>query len=147
MFMVLQRDDLSDVRTLGGLIVTGTDFSCHTLEDQVRPRGAEKVPGQTAIPAGLYRVVVNWSKRFRRPMPLVEDVPGFSGIRIHSGNFASHTEGCILVGLLRGVDAVYQSKAAFEALLPLILAGEREEGGCWIDVRDRQAPPEGGIGD
>lgn len=134
--MVLQRDDLSEVRTLGGLIVKDRDFSCHTLEDCVRPPGAEKVPGQTAIPAGLYRVVVNWSKHFKRPMPLLEAVPNFTGVRIHWGSFPSHTEGCILVGLLRGVDAIYQSKAAFEQLFPLILAGEQEDGGCWIDVRD-----------
>lgn len=141
MIMVLQRDDLTEARTLGSLVVMGRDFSCHTLEDRVRPRGSEKVFGQTAIPAGLYRVVVSWSKKFGRPMPLVEAVPGFTGIRIHILNRANETEGCIGVGLLRGVNEIYQSKAAFDKLFPLILEGEKEEGGCWIDVRDRVAPP------
>lgn len=59
---------------------------------------AKKVHGKTAIPSGRYRVTVTYSDRFRRQLPLLHDVPGFSGIRIHSGNDHTHTEGCLLPG-------------------------------------------------
>ena len=68
-----------------------------TLEDVVRKKGSAKVQGQTAIPAGRYEVVVNFSNHFQREMCQVLNVPGFEGIRIHGGNSAADTEGCILV--------------------------------------------------
>jgi hypothetical protein len=72
---------------------------CFTLEDVVRPAGV-KVQDQTAIPAGLYALTVDWSNRFNRYMPHVVNVPMFTGIRIHSGNGPENTEGCILLGRL-----------------------------------------------
>lgn len=59
---------------------------------------SKKIYGKTAIPTGRYRVTVTYSNRFRRQLPLLHDVPGFSGIRIHSGNDHTHTEGCLLPG-------------------------------------------------
>lgn len=82
--------------TLGELWMDGAHF-CVTLEDQVRPDG-EKIYGKTAIPAGKYRVDITYSPKFQKMMLAVEDVPGFTGIRIHSGNDAEDTLGCILVG-------------------------------------------------
>lgn len=80
------------------------EFLCHTLEDGVRevsgiPVREWKVPGQTAIPVGRYEIKRTRSSRFGRDMLQVMNVPGFEGIRIHSGNSAKDTEGCILVGL------------------------------------------------
>ncbi len=74
---------------------------CDTLEDPVRelgPNGEGKVYGQTAIPAGTYKVAITWSVKFQKHMLAVLDVPFFTGIRIHSGNDAGDTLGCILVG-------------------------------------------------
>ena len=53
---------------------------------------------ETAIPAGTYEVIVNVSVKFKRTLPLLLNVPHFTGIRIHRGNTDKDTSGCILVG-------------------------------------------------
>ena len=115
----LVRKWFSDETTIG--VLDYGEFRCFTLEDKVRPPGV-KVPGMTAIPAGRYRVEITWSNRFRRPMPLLFSVPNFEGIRIHSGNKAEDTEGCILVGKTRAQDWISDSRKAFDALFELIKA-------------------------
>jgi hypothetical protein len=113
MTLFLQREPSLDGRTFGALYVHGV-WQCWTLEDAVR---AVKVPGQTAIPAGHYRVSLTPSQRFSRILPLVEAVPGFSGIRIHGGNTEADTEGCILVGGVREAARIANSQIALSALL------------------------------
>lgn len=84
--------------TIGKLYVDGKYF-CDTLEDKVRNLSKEKkVYGKTAIPAGKYRVIMTYSPKFKREMPLILNVPHFTNIRIHPGNTADDTEGCLLVG-------------------------------------------------
>lgn len=85
--------------TIGHLTIDGT-YLCDTLEPTWRnlKAGARKLKGRTAIPEGRYALVVTHSPRFGRWLPLLLGVPGFSGIRIHAGNTAADTEGCILVG-------------------------------------------------
>jgi hypothetical protein len=82
-----------------------------------------KVPGKTAIPTGRYEIVITMSSRFKRKLPLLLNVPGFSGIRIHSGNHAGNTEGCLLPGTSFGKDYVNSSRIAFESLFKLISKG------------------------
>lgn len=106
MKLTLFRKYKKERYTIGNLYVDGLYF-CDTLEDAVRDLnddgdlndvGETKVYGETAIPRGIYKVVVNLSNRFKRRLPLLLDVPHFTGIRIHRGNSVRDTSGCILVG-------------------------------------------------
>ena len=110
----LRRVDATSIRTIGELSVDGT-WLCYTLEDAIRE--GPKVPGETAIPAGRYQIRVTYSQRFKAVLPLLVDVPGFEGIRIHAGNTAEDTEGCILVGMIRDQHRVLQSRLALGALI------------------------------
>lgn len=110
MNLLIQRKPSSQFATLGDLSIDGV-FQCFTLEDPTRPI---KIQNDTAIPAGTYKVTITPSQRFGRDMPLVNDVPGFSGIRIHSGNTDQDTDGCILLGTtIASDDFIGNSKAAF----------------------------------
>jgi hypothetical protein len=106
----LQKDP--DV-TIGSVSVDG-DYECWSLEDPVR--SGPKIYGETAIPAGTYNVTITPSPRFKRDLPLICDVAGFSGIRIHPGNTAADTEGCLLVGNIRLAKSISQSRMAFDKL-------------------------------
>ena len=94
-----------------------------------------KVAGKTAIPYGRYRVRRTWSVKYGKKMMGLQAVPGFSGIRIHPGNSATDTAGCILPGMVRGVDQVYKSKVAWEWLDPRVAECEARGEEVWIDVR------------
>ena len=52
------------------------------------------------IPAGTYPLRLTWSPRFKKPMPLIDEVPDREGIRIHMGTKPEHSQGCILVSAL-----------------------------------------------
>ena len=92
---------------------------CWTLEDIERE---VKIPGKTAIPTGEYEVIITPSNRFKRDLPLLLDVPNFTGVRIHTGNSPADTEGCILVGDAPdpAEEWIGQSRAAFSRLFPKI---------------------------
>lgn len=120
MELLIVREILSSVCTHGRLYVNNK-FECFTLEDPDRyleetPANI-KVAGNTAIPLGTYNVIINMSARFKRLLPLLEKVAQFLGVRIHSGNDAGDTEGCILVGNVRSNNSVQDSRAAFTNLM------------------------------
>ncbi|HWX01554.1 DUF5675 family protein [Collimonas sp.] len=116
MQIVLQRNKSASSCTTGRLSIDGV-FECFTLEDVVRP---VKIKGETAIAAGTYDVAITMSARFKRPLPLLLNVPNYEGIRIHPGNTAADTEGCILPGRVLGKEAVLESRAAFNSLFEKI---------------------------
>lgn len=112
----LVRDAQVDDATLGRLYSTmpmGDRYICETLEDAARAPGV-KVDKRTAIPCGAYKLIVNLSNRFKKRMPLLVNVPMFEGVRIHTGNTAVDTEGCIILGQQRSGSTVLRSVAAFE---------------------------------
>ena len=122
--------------TIGDLYIDGA-HSCYTLEDVVRPEG-EKVYGQTAIPYGRYRVIITFSNRFQRDLPLLVDVPNFEGIRIHPGNTAADTYGCVLVGMGKQGDSITSSRVAFSAVFADIRDAIERSEEVWIEVKDAQ---------
>jgi len=115
MQLKLTRAQFEPTCTIGRLYADGVQ-NCWTLEDVVRPNGAPKVFGQTAIPVGTYQVIITHSPHFGRDLPLLVNVPGFEGVRIHPGNTSADTEGCILVGMDRLADSIGRSRLAFDAL-------------------------------
>ena len=120
MELKLTRKWLTANSTIGELSINGV-FECFVLEDNF-PTPYVKTPGKTCIPTGHYEVIVNMSNRFHVEMPLLLNVPQFAGIRIHPGNVAADTEGCLLPGRIRQVDKVAESKLAYEALFTKIKA-------------------------
>jgi hypothetical protein len=132
MRILLARVQLDPDVTIGRLSVDGA-FECWTCEDTVREPGA-KIPGKTAIPAGVYPIVVTWSPRFKRDLPLLVGVPGFEGVRIHPGNTAADTEGCILPGLDRMPQGVGRSRLAFDTLFAKIRAARARGEAATIEV-------------
>ena len=100
----------------------------------IRRFPARKVVGLTAIPEGSYPVVITKSPRFRRWLPLLVGVPGFSGIRIHSGNMAADTRGCILVGENTIVGRLTSSRATLTKLITTIMAASDQGEAVWITI-------------
>ncbi len=97
-------------------------YECFTLEDVVRDLGV-KVQNATAIPAGTYNVIIDYSPHFGKNLPHILDVPGFTEIRIHWGNTDLNTDGCLLVGTTwGGGDFIGNSVVAFNHLFPQIEA-------------------------
>lgn len=99
--------------TEGKLYLDGVYF-CDTIEDEER---AKKVQNKTAIPKGKYSVIINMSNRFKKLMPLLLNVPNYTGVRIHSGNTSEDTEGCILVGKKLKDGFVTKSRDTFKLLM------------------------------
>ncbi len=126
MELLLERVEKKPDFTIGSLSADG-EWLAWTMEDTVRD--GPKVPGKTAIPFGKYFVQVTMSARFKKPLPLLENVPNFEGVRIHPGNTAEDSSGCILPGLDRYASSVGRSRAAFDALFvkikDAIAKGER----------------------
>ena len=108
--------------TIGRLADEKGEKICDTLEPTWRDYkgGEKKVKGRSAVPEGTYRVVVTRSPRFGRYLPLLVGVPGFEGVRIHSGNTSRDTEGCMLVGQNLQAGRLLWSRLELEHLMKLI---------------------------
>ena len=118
---MLYRDTFTEESTIGELSVDGA-FFCFTLEDKDRrlEDGGEKVYSKTCIPRGIYEVVVDFSTKRNMEVPWLKNVPQFTDVQIHIGNYISDTEGCILVGSIKSEDFVGNSKVTFGKLMALM---------------------------
>ena len=116
---------------------TADKYFCDTLEPTWRDyeHGAYKVKGRSAIPEGRYAVVISWSPKFKQWLPILLGVPNFSGIRIHAGNTAKDTEGCILVGENKEVGKVVNSRHWLSELKRRIVEAKDRGEPVWITVR------------
>lgn len=118
MKLILKRNATANDTTIGRLY-DGETFLCYTLEDAIR---TTKIPAQTCIFPGTYSVSITMSNRFKKFLPLLADVPQFSGIRIHAGNVKEDTEGCILLGMAVSANkqSIIQSRVAMKKVFGLI---------------------------
>lgn len=139
MKLVLTRDTYTDTTTLGTLACEGA-IICQTLEDKMRqdsrPVNEWKVPGKTAIPTGVYDLVVTRSPRFKTDLPLLLNVTGYIGVRIHPGNTHQDTDGCIIPGLKRQGDSVIMSRAAYDIVVRQIQAELRRGKQVTLEVKN-----------
>lgn len=128
MKIVLKRIAKRDSYTIGRLYIDGVKF-CDTLEDKdrgltqsmsIEDIKSKKVYGKTAIPTGTYTVSFNYSNKFRKQLPLLNGVKGYAGVRIHSGNTANDTLGCILLGENKEVGKVLNSRITCNKFYTLV---------------------------
>lgn len=136
MILELHRDPSPKAHNWGELYLDGKLLG-QTLEDEDRflETGEEKIRGQTAIPRGRYKVTITDSARFGRPMPLVHDVPGFSGVRIHGGNTEANTEGCPLLGMRRTHDGIADCAGVNARLMNHLAAAADRGEDVWLEVK------------
>ena len=139
--------------TIGRLFIDG-EFFCNTLEDVDRDLTqtmdkniirSRKIPNQTAIPSGTYKVTLNIvSPKFSKKefykefcdgkLPRLLDVPGFDGILIHVGSNTSHSSGCILVGNNTVKGGLTNSKEVFKQLYKILLQAKEKGEKITIEI-------------
>lgn len=111
-------------------------FTCEDEDRELEKVGIErKEYGRTAIPRGTFPVEVSFSHRFAKLLPAVLDVPGFSGIRIHGGNSAADSLGCILLGKVRTATGIAQCADSVQRLIALITACEDRNEQVWLEIK------------
>ena len=148
MELILERIAKRKTYTIGRLYIrrqvideylpgTADDYFCDTLEPTWRDyeHGAYKVKGRSAIPEGRYAVVISWSPKFKAWLPILFGVPKFEGIRIHAGNTAADTEGCILVGKNKLVGQVVDSRIWLHRLKQKIVEARSRGEPVWITIK------------
>lgn len=142
MKLKLIRERFHENETIGKLYVNNVLFSC-TLEptfrglhsdmneDEIKRR---KIYGVTAIPKGSYHVILTFSKRFQKILPEILHVKGFVGVRIHAGNYAKDTQGCILLGNYNGGNYVSESRQYVERLVKMMQGSINDDEGVTITI-------------
>lgn len=139
MKMILERTDRLLTCTIGSLFIDGR-FSLFILEDVDReipgvPVEKWKIKGNTAIPTGVFDVKLTFSNRFQKIMPLLVNVPGYEGVRIHTGNTDADTDGCLICGSEVSGEAVTGSRKAYDRLFAELKAAEDRGEPVTIEIR------------
>ena len=148
MELILTRIAKRKTYTIGRLAIRKTiddeyssgiedEYFCDTLEPTWRDyaHGGRKIKGRSAIPEGRYAVVISWSPKFEAWLPILLGVPNFEGIRIHAGNTAADTAGCILVGKNKLVGQVVDSRIWLHRLKQKIVEAKDRGEAVWITIR------------
>lgn len=134
--------------TISRVFINGERFGdgkkwCSVLEDTDRgltqSMSVEEIKklkayGQTAIPRGIYEVQITYSPKFKRMLPILRDVKGFSCIRIHPGNSPSDSLGCLLPGVNDEVGRVNNSRYWFNLLFTRIQEAEKSGEKIMIEI-------------
>ena len=126
------RKEVSDEYLTG----TADEYFCDTLEPTWRDyaHGGRKIKGRSAIPEGRYAVVISWSPKMKAWLPILLGVPNFEGIRIHAGNTAKDTQGCILVGRNQRVGEVLESRKWLYELKQKIVEAKKRGEPVWLTI-------------
>lgn len=138
----LIRKYRKEAYTIGQLYENGV-FLCNTIED--RDRGLNnnmsasailkiKVANETAIPTGTYKLTISESSKFKRDLIEVVGVPGFLGIRIHRGNTAQDSAGCIIPGINSERGKVTDSTKYEELLTKKVRAAIAKNEECYLTI-------------
>lgn len=131
-----------DTYTIGRMYIDG-EYYCDTFEDKDRGLTQDmplaeirrlKVWGETAIPAGHYLVTSAYWAKYRINVPLINDVPGYTGILIHNGRTEQHTTGCIIVGENRAVGQVFNGKKYMTELNDMVVSATMRGEEVTIDI-------------
>ena len=134
MELILKRDTFTEISTIGSLSIDGK-FECYILED--KDRGlidtmsiaeivGTKIYGKTAIPYGRYEIDWTMSNRFKVMMPILKNVKGYEGIRIHKGNSEIDSLGCLLCGTKKASNRITESTAATNKLYTKIAEAKKQ---------------------
>lgn len=154
MELLVDRRWPKDTYTIGRFFINGR-MVCNTLEDADRGLNQydplqmikeTKLPGETAIPKGRYRVRMdvvspkyNAIQYYRNltegKMPRLERVPGFEGILIHPGNSPEDTYGCILVGANTIKGRITNSRYWFETIYREMRKASDAGEEIWITIK------------
>ena len=133
--LYFRLDEYVKVVVDGELVTKTQRYFCDTLEPTYRDlKKGGKVPGRTAIPCGRYQVLITKSYRFNKWLPILLNVPGFKGIRIHAGNYPEDTRGCILVGYNKRPGMVIKSRATMHNLMYEMNEALNRKEQIWINV-------------
>lgn len=135
MKLTLVRKWFEPTCTIGTLDIDG-HAECYILEDVERDI---KIPGETCIPIGTYVITIDYSERFKRRLPHLLDVPNYTGIRIHPGNSAVDTAGCLLPGMEKYDDSLGHSVIAFDHLFGQLLMAESLQDLITIEIKHASA--------
>lgn len=148
MELILKRTSKIPQRRTDGKVVLGYTIGhlylergkpkfCDTLEPEWRDLASgktRKIAGRTAIPEGRYPIVITKSPSMGKWLPLLVGVPQFSGVRIHAGNTAKDTRGCILVGDNHQIGHVLNSRATLQRLMDWMVRAREKGEQLWIII-------------
>jgi hypothetical protein len=144
MHLLIHRQIWTSNSTISKCLIDGV-FEAFILEDVDRGLDSsmpveeimqKKVKGKTCIPTGTYTVKITMSNRFKQMMPLLLNVPGYAGIRMHPGNTDLDTEGCLLPGESRAIDKVLNSRKAYAKIFAKMEAAEERGEEITITIKN-----------